>query len=77
MLERSKLFNNNLFNAVISCLFLNSGLCLSSVAATNPVVIPVARSMYVVATVFAAKLPFGIVKLKRFEKYLEKYGVKR
>lgn len=43
MLERSKLFNNNLFNAVISCLFLNSGLCLSSVAATNPVVIPVAR----------------------------------
>jgi len=77
MLERSKIFNNNLFNAVISCLFLNSGLCITSVATANPVALPVARSMYVVATFFAAQIPFGIVKLRRFEKYLEKYGVKK
>ena len=72
MLERSKIFNNNLFNAVISCLFLNSGLCITSVATANPVALPVARSMYVVATFFAAQLPFGFVKLRRYEKYLEK-----
>merc|ERR1711982_199742 len=38
MLERSKIFNNNLFNAVLSCLFLNSGLCLSTTAATSVII---------------------------------------
>merc|ERR1711862_341049 len=90
MLERSKIFNNNLFNAVLSCLFLNSGLCLSTTAATSVIISsssPIAvstrilpfitRSMFVAATFFAMQLPFGIAKMRRFDKYLEKYGVKR
>ena len=82
-LERTKLVQTNIFNAVLSGLLLNTGLCLSilSTAGGAPVgpvrfTKPFAKLMFAAAGVVGARVPYGLLKLRNLDKYLARYGVK-
>lgn len=78
MMERNKIVQKNTFNAVLSCLFLNAGLVVSTVGRGTVLgAAPVTRSIFAAALLLGSKVPFGINQLRKLDKYNERYGVKR
>jgi len=78
MMERNKIVQKNTFNAVLSCLFLNVGLVASTVGrGTLLGATPITRSVFAAALLLGSRVPFGVNKLRKLDKYNEKYGVKQ
>ena len=75
--ERSKLVQNNLFQAVLSVLFLQGSVTVSVLGKGLKLAQPVTRLCLGVAIFFAARVPFGFMKVRKLDKYNERYGVKR
>ena len=80
MMERNKLLQKNTFNAVLSCLFLNTGIALASLAketifGTIPSKIPT-QLAFGAAALFGLQVPRGLRKLKKLDSYNERYGLK-
>lgn len=82
-LERTKLVQSNIFNAVLSGLLLNTGLCLIILSTSTGAPIgparfsrPLAKFMFTAAGVIGTRIPYGLIKLKNLDKYLARYGVK-
>jgi len=77
MMERNKLIQKNTFMAVLSCLFLNSGLALTTLAKDTIFgSVPATRAVFGAAILFGLQVPRGIRKLKKLDAYNERYGIK-
>ena len=77
MIERSKLVQRNTFMAVLSCLFLNTGLALTTLAKDTVFGnVLASRVVFCAAALFALQVPRGINKLKKLDAYNERYGLK-
>ena len=77
MMERSKVVQKNIFHAVLSCAFLNSGILLSSVG-TGPMASKLAlRAIFGAAILIGSKVPLGLRELKKLDDYNERYLVKK
>ena len=77
-MDRNRIIQRNTFMAVLSCLFLNTGMCMSTLGkGTVLASAPVARLVFGAATLLGIQVPFGLRKLRALDKYNERYGVKR
>ena len=75
-LERSRIVQSNIFRAVISCLFLNTGIVLSSIGKGAFSSKPVLRFVFGAAFVTGGMILPGLRKLKSLDEYNEKFGQK-
>jgi len=77
-LERSKMVQSNIFQAVLSGVLLQSALAVVMVGSSAvPAAVPISRVLFASAAIIAVRLPFGLFKLQQLDKYNERYGVKR
>lgn len=77
MMERNKLVQKNTFSAVLSGLFLNSGLVLATLCSGATAAIPASRFLFGAAVFFGLRVPYGLNQLYKLDKSYERYGVKR
>lgn len=76
MIERNKLVQANTFSAVLSCLFLNSAVCLSTLGQNLFGAKPLTKAFFTAAIVFGLRVPYGVfVKLRKLDEYNERFGV--
>jgi len=77
MMERNKITQKNIFHAVISCMFLNTGVVCATIG--NGIISskPMLRFIFAAAAVAAVKVPMGLMDLKKLDAYNARYGVKK
>lgn len=76
--ERSRLLQQNLLQGVLSCFFLQAALCTSVLFGNGAkAAIPVTRGLLGAAAFFAIRVPLGLLRVRKLDKYNERYGVKR
>jgi predicted unusual protein kinase regulating ubiquinone biosynthesis (AarF/ABC1/UbiB family) len=76
MIDRNKLVQSNIFNAVLSCLFLNTAASLTTLGTNMVGIKPVTKSFFAAAIVFGLRVPYGVfVKLRKLDEYNERFGV--
>jgi len=75
-MDRSKLVQTNIFTAVMSGLLMNTGISLVSLASGTKGAIPLSRVMFGAAALVGVKVPLGMLKVKKLDKYREEYGLK-
>jgi len=75
-LERSKLVQKNTFEAVLAGVFLQSALAVATLGTGFSAAQPVSRALFGAAAFFGLRVPFGLVRLGKLDKYNERYGVK-
>jgi hypothetical protein len=76
-LQRSKLVEKNIFAAVLSSLFLNTGICLATVGREAMFSTPLSRAMFVAAFALGLRVPYGIQQVNSLDRYNERFGVKK
>lgn len=76
-MERNKITQKNIFHAVISCMFLNTGVVCATIG--NGIISskPMLRFIFAAAAVAAVKVPMGLMDLKKLDAYNARYGVKK
>lgn len=75
--ERTRLVQRNLLHGVMSCFFLQAAMSTTVLGKGWQVAVPVTKACVGVALFFAIRVPLGLVKVQKLDKYNEKYGVKR
>jgi len=79
MIERNKLVQSNIFNAVLSVLFLNSAASMATLGQNligARFVRPLTKTFFAAAILFGLRVPYGLfVKLRKLDKYNERFGV--
>ena len=79
MFERNKYVQSNIFNAVLSCLFLNSAVTMTTMGHTligARFARPLTKPLFAAAILFGLRVPYGLfVKLKKIDEYNERFGV--
>ncbi|CAB9512088.1 OF BC1 COMPLEX KINASE 7, chloroplastic [Seminavis robusta] len=75
--ERSRLAQKNLLEGIVCCFFLQAGLCTSVVGKGFKVAVPITKGLFGAALLFAVRVPLGVLRVRRLDKYNERYGVKR
>lgn len=76
-LQRSKLVETNIFAAVLSSLFLNTGICLATIGREATLASPLSRVMFVAALALGLRVPYGIRQVNSLDRYNERFGVKK
>lgn len=76
-MERTKIVQDNIFTAVTSGLLLNAGVCLASLATGTRGAVALSRVLFAAAGVIGLRVPLGLLKIKRLDKYREEYGLKK
>ena len=74
--DRSRLVQQNTYEAIISLLLFQGGLSLLTVGSGLRGAMPISRMLLAGAGFVAARLPFGLLKIRKLDKYNEKYGLK-
>lgn len=74
--ERSKLVQQNTYEAIVSLLLLQGGLSLLTTFSGLQGAKPISRVLLAGAGFIAARVPFGLLKVRNLDKYNEKYGLK-
>ena len=77
MMKRNKITQGNIFNAVLSCLFLNAGVVCATVGNKVLSSKPMLRAVFALAGVAAVRVPMGLRDLKKLDEYNARYGVKK
>ena len=77
MIERNKLVQSNIFSAILSCLFLNSAVSVTTLAPSNLALSkPLIKVLIGAAVVFGLRVPYGVfVKLRKLDEYQERFGL--
>jgi predicted unusual protein kinase regulating ubiquinone biosynthesis (AarF/ABC1/UbiB family) len=76
-LARNKISEKNTFQAIMCGLLLQAGLTVVTVCTDVTISRPVSRALFAAAAFFALRVPIGLNKLNKLDKYNERYGVKR
>ena len=66
----------NLFQAVLSCLFLQGSLSAGVLGSGLPMAKPLTKVLLGAAGFFAVRVPLGLMNVRKLDKYNERYGVK-
>ena len=74
--ERSKIVLRNTYEAIILGLLFQSGVTLMTVGSGLKGAQPVSRVLLGAAAFLAARVPLNLGKLRKLDKYNEKYGMK-
>lgn len=74
--QRSKLVQKNTYDAVLLGLFLQCGLSMLTVGSGLKGAKPISRALFGVAAFLALRIPLGMRKIQKLDKYNENYGVK-
>lgn len=74
--DRSKLVQKNLFEAILACFFLQSSASVGVLGKGLSFAQPLTRAFLGAAVFFAARVPLGLLKVRKLDKYNENYGVK-
>jgi len=77
MMERNKITQRNIFHAVISCMFLNTGIVFATLGKGALSSTPILRLIFAAAAVTAARVPMGLMDLKKLDAYNARYGIKK
>ena len=75
-LERSKIVQKNTFDAVLAGALLQIALTIATVSGGTTIAVASSRIVFGVAAIVGVKVPFGIMRLNKLDKYNERYGVK-
>jgi predicted unusual protein kinase regulating ubiquinone biosynthesis (AarF/ABC1/UbiB family) len=75
-LERSKLVQKNTFDAVLAGALLQVALTIATVSGGTTIAVASSRILFGVAAIVGVKVPLGIMRLNKLDKYNERYGVK-
>lgn len=75
--ERNRLVQKNMLQAVLSCLFLQVSMTASTFGKGLKLARPLAHLCLGAAFLLAIRVPPGLVKVRKLDKYNERYGVKR
>ncbi len=76
-LERSKILQRGTLEAVLSGVLLQSALTLMSVGNSGKWVVPASRTIISVAAVLAVRVPLAMLRIRKLDKYNERYGVSK
>lgn len=71
--DRSKLVQSNLFQAVLSCFFMQGSLSVGVLGKGLPVVKPLTKVFLAAAVFFAIRVPLGVNKVRQLDKYNQRY----
>ena len=74
--ERSKLVLRNAYEAIILGIFFQAGISMLTVGSGIRGAKPLSKALLGIAGFLAVRLPFGILKVRKLDKYNEKYGMK-
>eukprot|EP00579_Thalassiosira_antarctica_P007731 CAMPEP_0201889086 /NCGR_PEP_ID=MMETSP0902-20130614/29085_1 /ASSEMBLY_ACC=CAM_ASM_000551 /TAXON_ID=420261 /ORGANISM="Thalassiosira antarctica, Strain CCMP982" /LENGTH=1084 /DNA_ID=CAMNT_0048419535 /DNA_START=91 /DNA_END=3345 /DNA_ORIENTATION=+ len=79
MMQRNKLVQSNIFSAVLSCLFLNSAVSMTTLGQNMigaSIARPLTKSFFAAAVMFGLRVPYGVfVKLRKLDEYNGRFGV--
>lgn len=76
MIERNKVVQSNTFSAVLSCLLLNSAMCVSTIGKSMFAARPLTKTFFAAAIYFGLRVPYGVFfKLRKLDEYNERFGV--
>lgn len=75
--ERSKLVQSNLFQAVLSCFFLQGSVTAAIIGTHFKYSKTLTKLCLGAAVFFAARVPLGIRNIRKLDRYNERFGVKR
>ena len=75
-LERSKQVQKNTFDAVLAGALLQIALTVATFSGGTTIAVASSRILFGVATIVGVKVPLGIIRLNKLDKYNERYGVK-
>lgn len=75
-LERSKQVQKNTFDAVLAGALLQIALTVATFSGGTTIAVASSRILFGVAAIVGVKVPLGIIRLNKLDKYNERYGVK-
>jgi predicted unusual protein kinase regulating ubiquinone biosynthesis (AarF/ABC1/UbiB family) len=76
-LQRSKLVQKNIMNAVLSGLCMQTGTVLMVLGKSVTASSPLSKVMFAAAIILGVRVPYGLFQLKKLDDYNEQYGVKK
>lgn len=76
-LERSKIIQRGTLEAVLSGVLLQVAVVLAPVGGSKRWARPVMKALFGASAFLAARLPIMFLRLRRFDKYYERYGVRQ
>lgn len=74
--ERSKMVLRNTYEAILLGLFFQCGLSLLTVGSGLRGAKPLSKVLLGAATFLAIRVPLNIMKLRKLDKYNERYGIR-
>lgn len=74
--ERSKLVLRNTYEAVILSILFQSGITLLALGSGYSGAKPLGKALLGISAFLAARVPFNISKVRKLDKYNERYGMK-
>lgn len=75
-LERSKIVQKNTFDAVLAGVLLQSAIAISTQGTGFAAAKPIAKVLMGAAVFFGIRVPLGVLRLGKLDRYNERYGVK-
>jgi len=76
-LQRSRLVQKNIMNAVMSGLFMQTGTVLVVLGKSMSASSPLSKMLFAVAFIFGVRVPYGLFQLQKLDATNERFGVKK
>jgi hypothetical protein len=74
--ERSKLVQQNTYEGIVALLLIQGAVHLLTIGSGLHGAKPISRALLAGGAFFAARVPLGMLKIRRLDKYNENYGLK-
>jgi hypothetical protein len=74
--ERAKIVQKNTYEAVVLSVLFQSAITLATAGSGMAGARPLSRVLFGAATFLALRVPLGLMKIRKLDKYNEKFGMK-
>jgi hypothetical protein len=74
--ERAKIVQKNTYEAVVLSVLFQSAITLATVGSGVVGARPLSRALFGAAIFLAVRVPLGLMKIRKLDKYNEKFGMK-